>query len=77
MFGLVAPVEICKEAENSLDMLVLFKQLGGDDIKRLEDIKYKQGTPADDEHKNNYKEHGDNLIFKKKYSLWKKIHGLL
>ena len=67
----------CQQTEECLKMLVLSKQLGWDDIKRLEDIKYEERAPADDEHKNNYKEHGDNLIFRKKYNQWKKIHQLL
>ena len=61
-FSYSIPVEICKEAKDSLDMLVMVKQLVGDDIKRLKNLEYQKWGPTDDEHKNNNKKHGDNLM---------------
>ena len=43
-------------------MLVMVKQLVGNDIKRLENLEYQEWGPTDDEHKNNNKKHGDNLM---------------
>ena len=42
-------------------MFVLIKQLGGDDIKRLEDIEYEDRTPADYENTDYHQQHGDYL----------------
>ena len=61
-FSFSIPVEICKEAKDSLDMLVMVKQLVGDDIKRLKNLEYQKWGPTDDEHKDNNKKHGDNLM---------------
>ena len=43
-------------------MLVMVKQLVGDDIKRLKNLEYQEWGPTDDEHKDNNKKHGDNLV---------------
>ena len=56
------PVKICKEAEDSLDMLMVVKQLVRDDVKRLENLEYQEWGPANDEYKDNNKKHGDNLM---------------
>ena len=46
-------------------MLVVVKQLVRDDIKRLKNLENHEWGPADDEHKDNNKKHGDNLMIKR------------
>ena len=45
-------------------MLVLVKQLVGEDSKRLKNLEYQEWGPTDDENKDNNKKHGNNLMMK-------------
>ena len=45
-------------------MLVMVKQLVGENSKRLKNLEYQEWGPTDDENKDNNKKHGNNLIMK-------------